>query len=109
MLEDSDQSLKPLNPQVFIAALGEEAEKKAFQWLYELRKQGIRTEKDYANPSLKSQLRKANRSGAAWTIILGEEELQSGMAIIKEMATGQQTQVNLTQLVAWLRDKEAPI
>jgi len=105
LLDNGGRSFKLPTPQVFIAALGETAESEAFQILYKLRKEGIRAEKDYDNPSLKSQLRKANRSGAPWVIILGEEELQTGRAIIKEMATGHQTQVNLTEVVTWLRDK----
>lgn len=109
LLEDSDRSFKPLTPQIFIAALGEEAEREAFHILYNLRKEGIRAEKDYDNPSLKSQLRKANRSGAPWVIILGEEELKTGKAIIKDMLTGQQTQVNLSEVVTWLKDKEGTI
>jgi histidyl-tRNA synthetase len=104
LMDNTGLPIRLPKPQIFIASLGKEAERLAFQILYQLRQEGIRVEKDYDNPSLKSQLRKANRLEAAWVIILGEDELHTGKAIVKNMTTGHQTHLSLTDLVAEIKE-----
>jgi len=70
---------------IFLAYLGEEARKKAFSLAFKLRNNGIPTEVDYGNKSLKSQLKRADKSGAKYTIIIGEEELNRGKIVVREM------------------------
>lgn len=103
LLEGQGKKPKVAAPQVFIAALGAEAERLAFELLYRLRSGGICAERDYGNPSLKSQLRKANRSQARHVVILGDEELASGRATVKEMQSGEQVPVAFADLVPWLQ------
>lgn len=103
LLEGQGKKPEIATPGVFIAALGAEAEQMAFELLYRLRSVGIPAERDYGNPSLKSQLRKANRSQARHVVILGEEELASGRATVKEMQTGEQVMVAFAELVPWLQ------
>lgn len=73
--------------RVFIAHLGEEARKKAFMLASELRKKGVPTETEYGVKSLKSQLKRADKSGARYTFILGEDELNRGVVKVRYMDT----------------------
>ena len=90
-------------PLAFVATLGDQAERKAFELLGSLRKAGITAERDYANPSLKSQLRKANRLQAHYAILIGEEELSNGKASIRNMSSKEQIQVPFDQVASWIK------
>jgi histidyl-tRNA synthetase len=59
----------------------------------------------FGDRSLKSQLKSADRLKAAYTVILGEEELKAGQAAIREMESSQQVEVGLDGVVQWLQDK----
>lgn len=92
-------------PQLFLAALGEEAAERAFVLMSRLQRSGIRAEMDYQGKSLKAQLRRANKLNAAYTLILGEEELQAGEAQLKNMADSSQQSVVLDSLAEVLSEK----
>jgi histidyl-tRNA synthetase len=68
-----------------------------------LRTSGIGVIQTTGDKSLKAQLRQANTMGAVYTVILGEEELKSGNAIVRNMATAQQETVPLDKLVDSLK------
>ncbi len=70
---------------VFIAHLGAEARKAAFPLAFELRQRGVSTETDYGEKSLKSQLKRADKLGANYTFIIGEEELNKGVVKVRNM------------------------
>ncbi|MBI2486661.1 MAG: histidine--tRNA ligase [Deltaproteobacteria bacterium] len=79
----------------FIAHLGSEAKKTAFLLAYELRKNGVFTEMDYENKSLKSQLKRADKLGVKYTIIIGEEELSRGKVKVRDMRKSTEDEMNL--------------
>ncbi|MBN1382494.1 MAG: histidine--tRNA ligase [Deltaproteobacteria bacterium] len=95
---DIDRALYDRPLQLFIAALGEEAQKLAYELCNRLRMRGIRTEIDYQAKSLKSQMKRADKLNSRNTLILGENELQSGKAQIRHMSTGSQDTVDLKTL-----------
>jgi histidyl-tRNA synthetase len=70
---------------VFIAHLGAEARNAAFPLAFELREKGVSTETDYGDKSLKSQLKRADKLGANYTFIIGEEELNQGTIKVRNM------------------------
>ncbi|NOY12196.1 MAG: histidine--tRNA ligase, partial [Deltaproteobacteria bacterium] len=74
------ERIAPAVPQLFIAALGDAAADQAFVLMSRLQRAGIRAEMDYQGKSLKAQLRRSNKLHAAYTLIIGEEELTSGQA-----------------------------
>jgi len=78
---------------IYIATLGEEARKKGFEILNDLRQLGISADMDYIGKSLKSQLKAADQEKARFTLILGEEEIKSGLAKLKNMQTTKQEEV----------------
>jgi histidyl-tRNA synthetase len=82
-------------PTLFIVAHGEQAGRKAFSLACELQRAGIAVEFDYDTKSMKSQMRRADKLSCRYTLIIGEAELASGIAPLKEMATGTQTETAL--------------
>ena len=78
------------SPALFIAALGEESQKLAFEWICRLKISGIRAEMDFENRSLKSQMKRADKLAVAYTIIMGENELKDGAVILRDMNSKQQ-------------------
>ncbi len=85
---------------LFIVALGEAAEKETFRITHELRNQGVWVDRAYDSTSMKSQMRKADKLGAAFVLILGENELNSGKCPLKNMSNGEQKDISLDTLLA---------
>ncbi|WNQ13013.1 histidine--tRNA ligase [Paenibacillus aurantius] len=88
---------------VYLVAMGDEAEKRAVPLLYELRGAGLLAEKDYLGRKMKAQMKSADRYHARYVAILGEDELIQGILAVKTMATGEQTNVPLDGLIDYLK------
>ncbi len=86
-------------PNLFIAALGESAQVKAFELANRLHMEGIKAEIDYAGRSLKAQMRRADKLNARYVLILGEEELKSGRAMLRDMGKRVQEEISLNQTI----------
>ncbi|MFW5981462.1 MAG: His/Gly/Thr/Pro-type tRNA ligase C-terminal domain-containing protein, partial [bacterium] len=89
---------------LYITTIGENAKKAAFKYIYQLRNNGFKTEIDYLDRSVKGQMKSADRMNASYTIILGQDELDSGVATIKNMKTGEQEEIALDKLVDKMKD-----
>ncbi|AIS59924.1 histidine--tRNA ligase [Listeria ivanovii] len=94
---------KPL--EVYVIAAQPEAELKAVTLVNKLRENRISAEKDYLKRKLKAQLKDANRKNAVYTIILGEEELETGKYQLKNMETGEQESIFEDSLIMVLKEK----
>jgi len=92
-------------PSLFIAALGEETYREAYRLVNQLHLEGIRAELDYEGKSLKSQMRRADKLKAQYVLIMGEEELKRGKAVLRNMGTKFQEEVPLQGLIDTLRKK----
>lgn len=79
---------------VFIAHMGEEARKRAFSLASELRDRGVAAETDYGQKSLKSQLKRADKSGARYTFIIGGDELGRGVVKVRDMAASTEKEID---------------
>ena len=88
---------------VFIVALGNMVQKKAFEILTNLRKNGFKSAMDFAGRSMKAQMKQANKANAKYTVILGENELKSNSAVVKNMLDSTQETVSLDDLLAVLK------
>lgn len=86
-------------PDLFLAGLGGEAEKRVFKWVTDLRQAGVWAEMEYASRGLKAQLKSADRLGAKKVVIIGDNELASGKAILRDMTTKVQKEVGLDNLI----------
>ncbi|ODS36571.1 MAG: histidine--tRNA ligase [Candidatus Altiarchaeales archaeon WOR_SM1_79] len=86
-------------PNLFIAALGEKAQVKAFELANQLHLEGIKTEMDYEGRSLKAQMRRADKLNSRYVLIMGEEELETGRAILRDMDKKIQEEIRLNQVI----------
>ena len=64
----------------------------------ELRRKGICVEVDYLGRSIKSQMREANRQSVQYVIVVGELELKTRTAKLKNMRTGEETTISLDEI-----------
>jgi histidyl-tRNA synthetase len=85
------------NVDVFVATMGSAAEMLAGELAAELRGQGISVERS-ADKKLKRALEVASKTGARFTLILGDDEVASGQYSLKEMATGEQVKLSRSEL-----------
>ena len=83
---------------IFFALLGDEASRKAIPTIQELRNKDVWVEIAYGG-SLKSQMRRADKLKADKVVILGDEEIAKGIAILKDMTTGEQKEIFLDRLI----------
>jgi histidyl-tRNA synthetase len=90
-------------PVLFIAALGEKAQVKAFELANQLHLEGIKAEIDYEGRSLKAQMRRANKLGARYVLILGENELETGRGVLRDMERKVQEEIRLDDAVGEIK------
>ena len=83
----------------FIVALGEAAQGPAFKLLTELRRAGLTAGMDYAGRSMKAQMKQANKAGARFALILGEDEVKEACVQLKDMAKSEQTKVSFANII----------
>ena len=89
---------EPEPVKVFIAVMGEDAKKFGIKLIRDLRNMGVKAEMDTLARNIKGQFKYADRLGAQYTIVIGDNELNEGVVSVKEMATSTQTQVKLEDL-----------
>ncbi len=95
------------SPTAFIVVLGEKAKPVAVKLLNGLRKAGISSDIDYVGKSLKAQMRQADRAGARFACLLGDNELEKNEIAVKPMnGEGDQKMVPLDTLVEYLRSQD---
>jgi histidyl-tRNA synthetase len=88
----------------YLVALGEEAEKASLSILDPLRNAGISCDKDYVGRKMKAQFKAADRYGAKFVLILGEDELANQQILIKNMANGEQKKVSFNDYVTVIKE-----
>ncbi len=94
--QGKDVSLQD-SPDVFIASIGQTGSALALSQA--LRRQGVYAVCDVAGRSLKAQMKNADRMGAKFSVVLGEDEVNHGEASLKNMETGETETVKLSELV----------
>lgn len=88
---------------VYLAALGERAAEYVPVLASELRGKGIKTEFDLMGRGLKAQMKYADKCGARFTVVIGDEELDCGEAALKDMATGENVVVAFRDIAERVR------
>jgi histidyl-tRNA synthetase len=91
-------------PDVFVAALGAKSQSLAFEWICQLGLTGIGAEMDFSDKSLKSQMKRADRLGAAYVLILGDKELEEKTAILRNMENKEQVSVPLNDIIQTIKN-----
>ncbi|MDK4331835.1 histidine--tRNA ligase [Corynebacterium accolens] len=101
-LEGSDSRV-----DVYGIALGAAAKRRMTGIINDLRKAGIAADMSFGDRGLKGAMKGADRAGARFALVLGDQELENGTVAVKDLAAHEQRDVELSQLVAILaRDLE---
>ncbi|AYJ51912.1 histidine--tRNA ligase [Rhodococcus sp. P1Y] len=87
---------------VFGVPLGNDAKAKIVALAGALRAKGISVDLAYGNRGVKGAMKAADRSGAQYALVLGDKELADGNVVVKELSTGEQAAVALTEVVSYL-------
>ena len=82
----------------YVVALGEAAQAEGFKLLNSLRQQGLSAAMDFAGRSMKAQMKQANKLGAKYSVILGEDEIAEGVAMLRSMEDSSQVKVPMAQV-----------
>jgi len=93
LASSSDNKLR--NIQIYIVGIGNDVRPTMINLAEELRSNDIRTSFDYLRRSIKAQMREANKLGAQYAIIIGEDELKDKSVIIKDLSTSNQEKITL--------------
>ena len=89
--------------KAYVAYLGEEAKKEAVKLVAGLRQAGIGVTLALGDRSLKAQLKQANALRVPQAIIIGEEEIKRGRAVLRDMMKGEQVELSLDEVVTRLK------
>jgi len=92
-------------PEIFLAQLGEQARKKSFSLIEDLRRAGFYISHGLTKDGLKKQLEIANRLGAKYALLLGQKEVLDGTIIIRDMEGGAQEIVDLNRVIQEMKKK----
>jgi histidyl-tRNA synthetase len=94
-------------PAVFIAYIGERAREHSFRLATRLRANGISTVVDLEGRKLKKSLAIANSLGARCALIIGDDEIDKGTYVLRDMSTGEQKNLGEEELISSLRSEVA--
>jgi histidyl-tRNA synthetase len=94
--DSQDRSPSPV--AVYVVAVGDEARAQALSLATRLRRAGVGADLDLLGRGLKGQMKDADRSGARWAAILGDEELAAGMVTLKDLESGGQETISVERL-----------
>ena len=107
MLLKMQESAPAAGPSLYIVWVGEKARDWAFPLVHRLRKKDIAVEMEGEARSLKSQMRRADKFKALSVLIIGEDELAHGKAVLRDMASKRQDEISLDRIEAELVARKA--
>ena len=81
----------PVEPfiDLYVGSMGDAAKLKSMQLVNSLRQKGMKCESDHLDRSVKAEMKYANKIGARYTLVIGEDELNTGKAKLKRMSDGE--------------------
>src|SRR5690606_9238837 len=92
-------------PLAYLAARGDVARERALALAHRLRVAGLRIEVEHREVGMKAQFKRADRLGARYVVAIGEDELAAGKVKLRDMNRGQETEVQLDELEAALKQR----
>ncbi len=96
---------KPTDCDIFIATMGEAAKLYGQKLLFDLRRNGVKCQIDDLQRNFKGQFKYADRLGAKYAVVIGDNELETGVATLKDMEKGEQTEVKFDELISELKNR----
>ena len=91
---------KPSTCDLYVAVMGESASLKSFEIIKAVRSCGLIAETDIVGRGLRAQMKYADKIGAKFSMVLGDNEIEQGKAVIKNMSNGEQTEIVLDNTFA---------
>lgn len=91
---------KPSTCDLYVAVMGESASLKSFEIIKAVRSCGLIAETDIVGRGLRAQMKYADKIGAKFSMVLGDNEIEQGKAVIKNMSSGEQTEIVLDNTFA---------
>ena len=91
---------KPSTCDLYVAVMGESASLKSFEIIKAVRSCGLIAETDVVGIGLRAQMKYADKIGAKFSMVLGDNEIEQGKAVIKNMSSGEQTEIVLDDTFA---------
>lgn len=91
---------------LFVVGLGEAGLKESIRLIHKLREKNIKCDRDYMSRSLKAQMKYANKMNAKYVTVIGEDEINNNIIKVKDMAKGQEEEIQLDQLVEYMKNKQ---
>lgn len=91
---------KPSTCDLYVAVMGEKASLKSFEIIKAVRSCGLIAETDIVGRGLRAQMKYADKIGAKFSMVLGDNEIEQGKAVIKNMSNGEQTEIVLDDTFA---------
>lgn len=91
---------KPSTCDLYVAVIGESASLKSFEIIKAVRSCGLIAETDVVGRGLRAQMKYADKIGAKFSMVLGDNEIEQGKAVIKNMSSGEQTEIVLDDTFA---------
>lgn len=88
---------------VYVAPLGDAAKDVCFKLTHDLRANSLTTETDYLSKSMKAQMKAADKAHARYTVIIGDDELANGQAVVRNMATSSQETISLEEVINYVK------
>ncbi len=90
-------------PDIFVCELGEKAKQFGIKLVYDLRQKGVAAQRDCMGRSLKAQMKYANKIGAKYTTAIGDNEIESGKCMLKNMETGESCEIEIKDIEKQIR------
>ncbi len=87
-------------PDLFVVALGEKATLKSLEIVKDMREEGFGALLDLNQRSIRAQMKYADKLDAKFTIVIGDNEVEKGIAVLKNMKTGEENEISLTTFVS---------
>jgi histidyl-tRNA synthetase len=94
---------------LYLASASPSARQSLFLLAIELRRAGLSAELDYAGRSLKTQMKEADRLGARWAVLIGEDELKANTLTLRDMVTGDQSTIPRSEAIEAIKQKLAEV
>lgn len=91
---------EPSRPDLFIVAMGDKATLKAIEIAKDMRDEGYSVVYDLNGRSLRAQMKYADKCNAKYNVVIGDNEVDTKTAILKDMATGEQSEISLETFVS---------
>lgn len=91
---------EPSRPDLFIVAMGDKATLKAVEIAKDMRDEGYSVVYDLNGRSLRAQMKYADKINAKYNVVIGDNEVDTKSAVLKDMATGEQSEISLETFVS---------